>query len=80
MPYWSWPKLEALALNEYRAGRMPRAELQRVLGFHTGGELESFLKAHGEGDVPTGDEFDQDVNQRAIGARRQRAIGTYTRG
>ncbi len=53
--------VEALALEEYRAGRMPRAELHQVLGFRTGGELESFLKAHGEASVPAGDEFDQDL-------------------
>jgi len=53
--------VEALALEEYRAGRMPRAELHQVLGFRTGGELESFLKAHGEASVPADDEFDQDL-------------------
>ncbi len=53
--------VEALALEEYRAGRMPRAELHQVLGFRTGGELESFLKAHGEASVPASDEFDQDL-------------------
>lgn len=53
--------LETLAIHEYRAGRMPRAELHQVLGFRTGGELESFLKAHGEDSVPAGDEFDQDL-------------------
>ncbi len=53
--------VEALALEEYRAGRMPRAELHQVLGFRTGGELESFLKAHGEASVPAGDKSDQDL-------------------
>ncbi len=53
--------VEALALEEYRAGRMPRAELHQVLGFRTGGELESFLKAHGEASVPASDEFNQDL-------------------
>ncbi len=53
--------VEALALEEYRAGRMPRAELHQVLRFRTGGELESFLKAHGEASVPADDEFDQDL-------------------
>ena len=53
--------LEVLALDEYRAGRMSRAELQRVLGFRTGGELESFLKEHGVVDALTADEFDHDL-------------------
>ncbi len=53
--------VEALALEEYRAGRMPRAELHQVLGFRTGGELESFLKAHGEASVPASDASDQDL-------------------
>ena len=53
--------VEALALEEYRAGRMPRAELHQVLGFRTGSELESFLKAHGEASVPASDASDQDL-------------------
>ena len=39
--------LEALALEEYRAGRLRRPELRRLLGFATRGELDGFLKAHG---------------------------------
>jgi len=48
--------LEALALDEYRTGRMTRAELQRLLGLPDGAELDGFLRAHGiaEGAAPAG--------------------------
>ena len=39
--------LEALALEEYRAGRLSAAELRGILGFGTRGELDGFLKARG---------------------------------
>ena len=39
--------LEALALEEYRAGRLTRPELRRLLGFETRGELDGFLKTRG---------------------------------
>ncbi len=39
--------VEALALEEYRAGRLTRPELRQVLGFATHGELDGFLKDHG---------------------------------
>lgn len=39
--------VEALALEEYRAGRLKPAELRQVLGFATLGELDGFLKEHG---------------------------------
>jgi hypothetical protein len=38
--------LEALALEEYRVGRLTKSELQRLLGFDTGDALDGFLKAH----------------------------------
>jgi hypothetical protein len=38
--------LEALALEEYRAGRLTQPELRRLLGFETRHELDGFLKAH----------------------------------
>lgn len=40
--------LEALALEEYRGGRLTAAELGRVLGFGTDAALDDFLKAHGD--------------------------------
>jgi hypothetical protein len=39
--------LEALALEEYKCGRLTAAELRRVLGFETRYELDGFLKEHG---------------------------------
>ena len=39
--------LEALALEEYRAGRLTKKELRQVLGFETLNEFDGFLKAHG---------------------------------
>jgi Uncharacterised protein family (UPF0175) len=38
--------LEALALEEYRNGRLSKAELRHALGFETGYELDGFLKSH----------------------------------
>lgn len=39
--------LEALALEEFKGGRLTKAELRRLLGFETRVELDGFLKAHG---------------------------------
>jgi uncharacterized protein UPF0175 len=39
--------LEALALEEYRAGRLSKKELREALGFEVLNELDGFLKAHG---------------------------------
>jgi len=39
--------LEALALEEYRGGRLTTAELGRVLGLGTAAALDDFLKVHG---------------------------------
>jgi hypothetical protein len=38
--------LEALVLEEYRAGRMTKPELCAVLGFEVLDEFDGFLKAH----------------------------------
>lgn len=38
--------MEALMLEEFRAGRMTREELKRMLGFEVRNELDGFLKAH----------------------------------
>jgi post-segregation antitoxin (ccd killing protein) len=39
--------VEALASEEYRAGRLTKSELRRWLGYETIYELDAFLKAHG---------------------------------
>jgi hypothetical protein len=38
--------LEALVAEEYRAGRLTRPDLRRLLGFQTGSEIDGFLKVH----------------------------------
>jgi Uncharacterised protein family (UPF0175) len=38
--------LEALVLEEFRAGRMNKGELRRTLGFVVLNEVDGFLKAH----------------------------------
>jgi hypothetical protein len=50
--------VEALALEEYRAGRLTDAELRQVLGFATRGELYNFLKYRGMSDAIGLDAFD----------------------
>jgi hypothetical protein len=39
--------LEALALDEFRQGRLAKPELRRLLGFATCAALDGFLKARG---------------------------------
>lgn len=39
--------LEALAIQEYKNGRLTTDELRRFLGFRTRMMLDGFLKAHG---------------------------------
>jgi len=39
--------LEGLALESYRAGRLTKAELRRLLGIRSRYELDGFLKEHG---------------------------------
>ncbi|HEY1933183.1 MAG TPA: UPF0175 family protein [Acetobacteraceae bacterium] len=53
--------LEAFALAEYRAGRLTRPELRRLLGFGTRYELDGFLKAHGVNEGMTPEEFERDT-------------------
>jgi hypothetical protein len=38
--------LEGLAIEEYKAGRLSRPQLRRLLGFETREELDGFLKSH----------------------------------
>ena len=38
--------LEAVAAEEYRAGRLTKPQLRRALGFETSYELDDFLKSH----------------------------------
>lgn len=52
--------LEALAIEEYRAGRLTRPELRRLLGFGTRAELDGFLKGRGVDELMTIEEFERD--------------------
>ena len=52
--------LEALALEEFKAGRLAKAELRRMLGFSTRQALDGFLKAHAVFDDYTLDDLDED--------------------
>lgn len=38
--------LEALALEEYKSGRLTEPQMRQLLGFETRQELDGFLKAH----------------------------------
>jgi uncharacterized protein UPF0175 len=53
--------LETIALEEYKAGRISKAQLRRVLGFETRYELDGFLKAHHVGPSVTIDDLRRDV-------------------
>ena len=53
--------VEALALEEYRAGRLTRPELRRLLGFATRSELDGFLNDRGVADGITVEEFDRQM-------------------
>ena len=51
---------EALAAEEYRAGRLTRPGLRRLLGFETRAEVDGFLKAHGIDEAMTVAEFERE--------------------
>jgi DNA-binding transcriptional ArsR family regulator len=53
--------LEALAAEEYRAGRLTRPDLRQLLGFETGHEIDGFLKAHGIYDGITLEELNRQL-------------------
>lgn len=57
--------LEAFGLAEFRAGRMTFTEVQRLLGFSNGPELDAFFEAHGiiEGVTPI--EFENEHDRLA---------------
>jgi len=53
--------LEGFALEEYKAGRISKADLRRLLGIETRYELDGFLKAHGVWMDYTIDDLRRDV-------------------
>jgi Uncharacterised protein family (UPF0175) len=54
--------LEALAVEEFRLGRLTQPELRRLLGFATRQALDTFLKAHEVYISYTDDDLDHDRN------------------
>jgi hypothetical protein len=54
--------LEALAVEEFRLGRLTQVELRRLLGFKTRQALDGFLKAHDVYTPYTLDDIEQDRN------------------
>ena len=53
--------LEALALEEYKSGRLTRPAVRELLGFETRDELEGFLKAHSViEDLPTREDLERE--------------------
>lgn len=53
--------LEALVLEEFRAGRLNKGELRRALGFTVLNEVDGFLKAHGVYEDYSLEELDSEV-------------------
>ncbi len=52
--------LEALALEEFKSGRITKPELRRLLGFGTRYPLDGFLKSHDVYEDYSMEEFEQD--------------------
>jgi hypothetical protein len=52
--------LEALALEEFKSGRITKPELRRLLGFGTRYRLDGFLKSHAVYEDYTMEDFEQD--------------------
>lgn len=64
--------LEGLAAEAYRAGRLTRPELRRLLGFATQSEVDGFLKQRGI-DGQTREEFAREGSQATSEDERQAA-------
>ena len=52
--------LEALAVEEFKSGRITKPELRRLLGFGTRYRLDGFLKSHGVYEAYTVEDFELD--------------------
>jgi hypothetical protein len=52
--------LEALALEEFKSGRITKPELRRLLGFGTRYRLDGFLKSRGVYEDYTMEDFERD--------------------
>ena len=53
--------LEAVVADAYRAGRLTRPDLRRLLGFETGHEIDGFLRARGIDDGITPEELQRQL-------------------
>ena len=53
--------LEALALEEFKSGRITKPELRRLLGFSTRYQLDGFLKSHDVFDDYTMEDLEQEL-------------------
>jgi hypothetical protein len=61
--------LESLALEGYRAGALTHAQVRRLLGFGTRGEVDGFLKQHGVYLEYTLDDLAQDTSNSRLASR-----------
>lgn len=52
--------LKALGLEEYKSGRITKAELRRMLGYGTRYQLDGFLKARDVYDEYTWEDFERE--------------------
>ena len=52
--------LEALALVEFKGGRLTEPELRRLLGYPSRYQLDGFLKSHGVYEDYTMEDFERD--------------------
>jgi hypothetical protein len=52
--------LEALAIEEFKSGRINKPELRRLLGFGTRYQLDGFLKSHDFYEEYTMEDFELD--------------------
>ena len=52
--------LEALALEEFKSGRITKPELRRLLGFGTRYRLDGFLKSHDVYEDYTMEDFERE--------------------
>ena len=60
--------LEALALEEFKSGRITKPELRRLLGFGTRYQLDGFLKAHDVYEDYTMEDLEQELEAlRSLG-------------
>jgi hypothetical protein len=68
--------LEALALEELRAGRLTRSDLRALLGLATSSDLDTFLNAHGvRTDPPTSAPPGLDLPARMRAFRTGKTLG-----